>query len=111
MIKALVLRAYQTNCLNNSKKPLSEPLTPSINLTFSEDKFPSIIKVGKIFPVHKKGCKTEVTNYRLISLLSNISNIIEKWFMTGSLCSLNKTAFYNYQFGFRNNHSTNTKCL
>ena len=28
--------------------------------------------------------------------------------MTGSICSLNKnSAFYNYQFGFRNNHSTN----
>ena len=41
------------------KKPLSEPLTLLINLTFSEGKFPSIIKVNKIFPVHKKGCKTK----------------------------------------------------
>ena len=54
------------------KKPLSELLTLLINLTFSEGKFPSILKVGKIFPVHKEGCKTEVTNYRPISLLSNI---------------------------------------
>ena len=37
------------------KKPLSEPLTFLINLAFSEDKFPSILKTGKIFPVHKEG--------------------------------------------------------
>ena len=33
------------------KKPLSELLTLSINLTFSKDQFPLILKVGKIFPV------------------------------------------------------------
>ena len=37
------------------KKPLSEPLTRLINLTFAEGKFPAILKMGKIFPVHKKG--------------------------------------------------------
>ena len=44
---------------------------------FSEGKFPSILK-GEIFPVHKKCCKTEVTNYRPISLFSNISKIIKQ---------------------------------
>ena len=68
------------------KKRLSEPLTLLINLTFSEGKFPAILKMGKIIPVYKKGCKTEVTNYRPISLLSNIS----KWSKIGSICFLNK---------------------
>ena len=40
------------------KKPLSEPLTLLINLTFTEGKFPAILKMGKSFPVHKKGSKT-----------------------------------------------------
>ena len=40
------------------RKPLSEPLTLLIKLIFSEGKFPSILQVGKIFPVHKNGCKT-----------------------------------------------------
>ena len=66
------------------KKPLSKPLTLLINLTFSEGKLPSIIKVGKILPVHKKCCKTELTNYRPISLLStNIFTL--KWSMTDSI--------------------------
>ena len=64
--------------------------------------------MGKIFPVHKKGSKTELTNYRPISLLSNISNIIKKMVHDRLYIFLEQNkAFYNYQFGFRNNHSTN----
>ena len=40
--------------LRQFKKPLSEPLTLRINLTFTEGKFPAILKMGKFFPVHKK---------------------------------------------------------
>ena len=64
--------------LKQFKTPLSEPLKLLTNLTFSKGKFPAILKIGKIIPVYKKGCKTEVTNYRAISLLSNINKIIEK---------------------------------
>ena len=60
------------------KKPVSAPLTLLINLTFTQGKFPDILKIGKNFPIHKKNCKTDVNNYRPISLLSNISKIIEK---------------------------------
>ena len=60
------------------KKPLSTPLTLLINLTFTKGKFPDILKIGKIFPIYKKNCKTDVNNYRPISLLPNTSKIIEK---------------------------------
>ena len=61
------------------KKFLSTPLTLLIiNLTFTKGKFPDILKIGKFFPIHKKNCKTDVNNHRPISLLSNISKIIEK---------------------------------
>ena len=60
------------------KKTLSTTLTLLINLTFTKGKFPDILKIGKNFPIHKKNCKTDVNNYRPISLLSNISKIIEK---------------------------------
>ena len=49
-----------------------------INIKFTKGKFPDILKIGKIFPIHKKNCKTDANNYRPISLLSNISKIIEK---------------------------------
>ena len=85
--------------LKQFKKPLSEPLTLLINLTSPEGKFPSILKLGKIFPVHKKGCKTEVTNYRPISLLSNISKIIEEMVHDRLYMFLEQNnAFYSHQF-------------
>ena len=90
------------------KKPLSTPLTLLINLTFTKGKFPDILKIGKIFPIHKKNCKTDVNNYRPISLLSNISKIIEKIVHDRLYLYLeNNNIFYKYQFGFRANHSTN----
>ena len=73
------------------KKPLSTPLTLLINLTFTKGKFPDILKIGKIFPIHKKNCKTNVSNYRPILLLSNISKIIEKLLMIEFICILKIT--------------------
>ena len=54
-------------------KPLSKPLADLINLFFRIGKFPSCLKTAKVIPVLKKG-----DNYRPISLISNISKIIEK---------------------------------
>ena len=66
------------------------------------------MKIGKNFPIHKKNCKTDVNNYRPISLLSNISKIIEKIVHDRLYLYLeNNNIFYKYQFGFRANHSTN----
>ena len=36
------------------KKLLSTPLSLLINLTFTKEKFPDILKIGKEFPIHKK---------------------------------------------------------
>ena len=63
--------------------------------------------MGKIFPVHKKESKTELTNYRPISLLSKISKIIEKMVHGRLYIFLEQNKDFYYQFGFRNSHSTN----
>ena len=90
------------------KKPLSGPVSLLINLTFSEGRSPTILKIGKIYPIYKKQNKTEVTNYRPISLLSNISKIMEKMVHNRLYMFLEQNnALYDFQFGFRNNHSTN----
>ena len=49
-----------------------------VNLTCSEGKLPTILKMVKMISAYKKGCKTEVTNHRTMSLLSSIGKIIEK---------------------------------
>ena len=90
------------------KKPLSTPLTLLIKLTFTKGKFPDILKIGKNFPIHKKNCKTNVSNYRPVLLLTNISKIIEKIVHDRVYMYLeDNNIFYIYQFGFRANHSTN----
>ena len=40
--------------------------------------FPSVLKTAKVVPVFKKDSKLNYSNYRPISLLSNIEKILEK---------------------------------
>ena len=52
---------YIKTLKNKSNGPFSisnKPLTFLINLTPSKAKFPDFLKIGKIFPIHKKNCKT-----------------------------------------------------
>ena len=41
--------------------------------------FPSILKTAKAVPAFKKNSKLDYSNYRPISLLSNIEKILEKF--------------------------------
>jgi hypothetical protein len=65
------------------------------------------LKLARIIPVHKKGDKQLVTNYRPISLLSVYHKILEKLMrsMLRSFVKINHS-LYDFQFGFRANHST-----
>ena len=94
--------------LKQLKKFLSKPLTNLINLSFSTGLFPKILKSAKIIPILKKTGQQDCSNYRAISLLSNISKVIEKLVhrqLYGFL-QFNNFLFTN-QFGFRNLHSKN----
>ena len=73
--------------------------------------FPNAFKVSKLKPIYKKGKKVDPSNYRPISLLPLISKVIEKVVddHRNEFLSDNKI-LYNYQSGFRTNHSTNL-CL
>ena len=60
------------------KKCLSKPISNLINLPFSLGTFPKILKQAKVISIFKKGDQQNCNNYRPVSLLSNISQIIEK---------------------------------
>ena len=45
--------------------------------------FPSVLKIAKVVPVFKKDSKLDYSNYRSISLLSNIEKILEKHMYKG----------------------------
>ena len=67
-----------TKVFKTFANPLSKPLFGLINLSFSIRKFPYSLKTAKVIPVFNKGYKLDCNNYRPISLISNISKIIEK---------------------------------
>ena len=54
------------------------PITMLFNQSIQQGKFPQKLKHAKVIPLYKKGAKTDVNNYRPISLLSIFSKIFEK---------------------------------
>ena len=93
--------------LKELKDIVSIPLAFLFNKTFSSGTFPEIFKLAKVIPVFKKGDRNKCSNYRPISLLSNIGKLLEKvvhhqlykYFEDNKL-------LYKFQFGFRLNTST-----
>ena len=98
--------------LKEIKKEISGPLSSLINLSFDTGEFPNCLKLAKVIPVYKKGDQQECNNYRPISLLSNISKLIEKLLYNRLYKFLNQNkCLFNYQFGFWNHHSTNHELI
>ena len=69
--------------------------------------FPSILKIGHVSPIYKKGNSQLLENYRPISTLPLLSKIFEKIIYVRIYDYLiSKNILYDKQFGFRKNHST-----
>ena len=67
-----------TEILHLLQDQISNHLATTCNLSFYTGVFPAILKRAKVIPIHKKNSKLELSNYRTISLLSNIDKIFEK---------------------------------
>ena len=88
------------------KNQISKQLADLFNLSFPTGIFPSALKTEKVVPVFEKDSKLYYSNYRPISLLSNIENILEKLMQKRLYTFLNKNnVIYNLQFGFRQQYS------
>ena len=106
--KATGPNSIPSKILKNNKDVLSKPLCDLINLVFVSGTFPQQLKTAKIIPVYKKGDPLDCTNYRPISLLSNLGKLIEKLIHSRMNIFLeNHKRFYKSQFGFRQKHLTN----
>ena len=64
--------------LKEGSEILSIHLTKVFNLSLSSSYYPTIWKQANVVPVFKKGDKTNVSNYRPISLLSCLGKVFEK---------------------------------
>ena len=68
--------------------------------------FPSALKTAKVVPVCKKYSKLYYSDYRPISLLSNIEKMLEKVRYKRLYTFLKKNVIYNLQIGFKQQCST-----
>ena len=83
------------------------PIAMLVNLSLSQGTVPDAMKLAKVVPIYKAKSKEIFTNYRPISLLSNISKIMEKVVHKRLYSFLMKhDILYRNQFGFRSKHST-----
>ena len=90
------------------KNDISQQLSDIFNMSFSIGLFPSVLKIAKVIPMHKKQSRVDYTNYRPISVLSNIEKIIEKliYKSLSNFLDINNL-IYLLQFGFQPKYSTN----
>ena len=66
--------------------------------------FPSVSKTSKVIPIYKASSKLECSNYRPISLLSNIDKILKRFLRNKFFRK--KEITFSLQFGFRQKYST-----
>jgi hypothetical protein len=99
-----------TRLLKECAVELAEPIKNLINQSISTEKLPMEWKTANVVPIHKKGPKTEVSNYRPVSLLPIISKVMER-------CVLNKIIdiispqITILQHGFMRGKSTTTQII
>ena len=106
--KASGPNSIPTFVLHLLKDEICSPICKILNLSLSTGQHPDIFKIAKATAVFKKGSRLLVSNYRPISLLSNINKILEKLVFSRMFKFLDENnCIYSHQFGFRPKHSTN----
>ena len=96
-----------SNIIKSFKDVFIAPLAAIVNKSIREGSFPDLLKFATVHPIYKKNDKTMCANYRPISLLSNISKILERAMYNRIELFLNEfNIIYHNQFGFRKQHST-----
>ena len=77
------------------------------NLSISKGKFPNILKISKVIPLFKNGDKSNITNYRPMSLISQFAKIFEKIIKIRMISFIDKyDLIHKSQFGFQKNIDT-----
>ena len=91
---------------------ISIPLTIIINKSLTSGIFPDSLKIARITPIYKEGSRSDINNYRPISVLPTLSKIFEKlvYKQLYNYLEIN-SSLVNIQFGFRTRKSTTQAIL
>ena len=69
---------YLSDYAQNTALSITEAVTKMFNISISLGELPDEWKVSRVTPIPKHGHRTNPSNYRLISLLSIVSELLEK---------------------------------
>ena len=86
---------------------LCEPLIYLFQLSLEKGVFPGDLKMAKVTPIYKAGDNSDISNYRLISVLPCFPKILER-LMYNCLYKYLKenNILYEKQFDFQSGYST-----
>ena len=105
--KATGLDGIPSRFVRDSASVIACPLTHVINLSIIQGVVPDDLKSARVVPLFKKNNKTEVGNYRPVSILSIISKVFERVVYDQVEAYLDqKKLLYKFQSGFRSRFST-----
>ena len=106
------LNVIPTSVLKFLSNILSPILSHIINKSIEKSQFPDILKNARVTPIYKAGEKSNISNYRPISVLPIISKIFEK-FAYNQIYEYfnNNNFFFSNQYGFRSRMGTNQAIL
>jgi hypothetical protein len=117
-VEQVILSLKPKNCYGYDNIPLRilkdgisillKPMHELMNLIYQQHYIPDQWRISRVIPLHKKGSKSKVENYRPISNLCAGSKVFEKLVLARFLEFDADTLFTNNQHGFRKNRSTIT---
>ena len=82
------------------------------NLSLRRSKYPSMLKIARVVPIHKRGDTRQIQNYRPISILPPLNKIFEKLIYKRMMSFVDESELLSSnQFGFRRGLDTGQAAL
>ena len=96
--------------LKNCRESLVYPLSQIFRVSYNIGQIPAEWKLGNVVPIHKKGPKADVENYRPISLTSLVMKVFER-IVKDELMTRTRHKLNENQHGFMPHKSCTTQML
>ncbi len=110
--KASDIYNFPVNIIKGAADLIAGPLAIIINKSLVEGVFPDTLKYAKVTPLFKSGIKSEIKNYRPISVLPVFDKVFEKIVHERITDFLDKNdILFDGQFGFQKGKSTSSAVL